>query len=343
MEQHDQKPAAGSEKSRPPALSRGIVAGIVVIFFIAVIFAIFIATGGNGTGTQVPAQECGQKVITYLNNNLVQPGTSAQLKTISEKSGVYEVTTRYQERDILLYATRDCSLLFTNTIPMGASGVCNDQATTCSSGTVQPTVPPAAPVKSSRPSVDLYVMSFCPYGVQAETLMQPIVDLLGRKADINVRYITTVQGTSIDSVQSLHGVTEAREDARQLCIAQHYPEKYWKYLAMFDEQCYPLANDAGKLDACQKNVTALTGISAATIDPCATGTEGIALLKADEAKAGTNQVSGSPTLLINGQEYQGARSPEAYKKAICDHFDVLPPECATTLSTQGTGVSGGCG
>ena len=38
--------------------------------------------------------------------------------------------------------------------------------------------------KTDKPNVELFVMSFCPYGVQAETAMKPVVDLLGDSADI---------------------------------------------------------------------------------------------------------------------------------------------------------------
>ena len=73
-------------------------------------------------------------------------------------------------------------------------------------------------MKSARPSVELFVMSFCPYGVQAENAMGPVVDLLGSKADIKIRFIATVNGATPDTVRSLHGLSEAKEDLRQLCI-----------------------------------------------------------------------------------------------------------------------------
>jgi hypothetical protein len=54
-------------------------------------------------------------------------------------------------------------------------------------------------------------------------------------------------------------------------------------------------------------------------------------------------VQSSPTLIINGQVYTGARTPEAYKEAVCSHFDTPPAECGTTLSSQAATSSGGCG
>jgi glutaredoxin len=192
--------------------------------------------------------------------------------------------------------------------------------------------------------VDLYVMSFCPYGTQAETVMKPVVGLLGSKADIRLRYITTVTGTTADSVNSLHGPLEAQEDLRQICIQKYYPVKLWTYIARFDEACYPASGNTETQKACWMNASTAAGIDMAKISACASGPEGISLLKADEADSNKNGASGSPTLTINGVTYSGERTPEAYKQAICNSFENAPAECNTTLSTtQVTNASGWCG
>ena len=86
------------------------------------------------------------------------------------------------------------------------------------------------------------------------------------------------------------------------------------------------------------------GINTAQIETCASGSQGIALLKTDESDANQNGAMGSPTLIINGVTYNGARTPEAYKEAICNSFTTAPAECNTTLSgSQGATASAGCG
>ena len=67
-------------------------------------------------------------------------------------------------------------------------------------------------------------------------MLKPVVDLLGTKAYIRIRYITTVEGADATSVTSLHGPAEAHEDlgpdAREEC------EKPGKVLAIpFLVQC----------------------------------------------------------------------------------------------------------
>ena len=155
---------------------------------------------------------------------------------------MYYIVTSSKARDYGFYATKDCNLLFINpynmkgnTTPMVILSPKSTSSPTSVSSpkpTTSPT-PVPEPVKSSRPSVELFVMSFCPFGVQAENAMDPVVDLLGTKADIKVRYIATVNGDTVDSVKSLHGLPEAKEDLRQLCIAKYYPQNLWPYLMDF--------------------------------------------------------------------------------------------------------------
>jgi hypothetical protein len=92
--------------------------------------------------------------------------------------------------------------------------------------------------KTDKPVVDLYVMSYCPYGVRAENNLAPLVKLFGNKVDFNIRFIAQVQGDSVESIDSLHGIKEAKEDLNQIAIMELYPEKFWDYLNEFNNVCY---------------------------------------------------------------------------------------------------------
>ena len=325
-------PDAKPEQASPVLFGKGMIA---VIVGIVVILIVLLGAGmmQTGQGTVVPPAACGEKVTAYINNNMVTQGTTVELVSVTENKGLYELKSRYQSQDIILYATKDCSLLFTNTVNISAS-----------TGGQQAAATTPAPVKSARPVVDLYVMSFCPYGTQAETVMGPVVDLLASKADIRIRYITTISGSTIDSIDSLHGPSEAKEDLQQICINKYYPEKFWSYVKTFNEQCYPSWQNATALASCRKNTSLSLSLDSAKIDSCAQGSEGISLLKADETAAGKAGATASPMLFINGVQYSGARTPEAYKQAICNSFETAPAECSTVLSSaSATGSTGGCG
>lgn len=334
-----ENPSSGSSGTNP-LFGRGMIALFIAILVIAALFAFFIMSE-QGSRTTVPMGTCAQQAVAYVNSNLIQTGSSAQLGSVGETNGVYRIMIQYQGSEIPLYATKDCSLLFTNTYTI-TPAACDAQAGACSPSAAGTTPAPVAPVKSARPVVELYVMSFCPYGVQVENAMKPVVDLLGSSMDMKVRYIATVTGDSVATAQSLHGNAEAVEDTRQLCIAKHSPGSYWGYIAAFDAQCYPAWNDAAKLSLCQKNITAALGIQSDAVDACVSGTEGLQLLRADETAASANQATASPTILINGQRYSGARTAEAFKQAICSHFETPPQACDTALSSQAATASGSC-
>jgi len=330
------------EKPSPSNVQKdGALSGkntIFVIIGLAAILIIFLAFSLTGsqpkTSSSVPLQSCAEKVIGYANENLVQPGTSVSFQSVSENRGIYEIHGKYQSQNVTLYATKDCAMLFTYGLDMDSTV-----------WATQPTPTPTfSPVKTSRPLVDLYVMAFCPYGTQAESAMKPVVNLLGTKADIRLRYITTVRGSTVDSVQSLHGLPEAQEDLRQVCIQKNYPQKFWDYIESFNTRCYSLSQNPASLDTCWRNTTASLGIDTAAIDTCATGSDGLGMLGEDETKADQVGATASPTLFINGVKYSGARTPEAYKQAICNSFDAAPPECGTILAaSQQAASAGGCG
>ncbi len=333
-------PAKGSLKGErvqdQPFFGRGLLIAIIgIIVVIVILLAYGFTQGLPGQGAVVPPQACAEKTLRYVNDNFVAPGSSASLTSVTENRGIYEVKIGYQGQAMTIYTTRDCSSLFTNRIDM--------TATAGGSGN-GPAQAAAAPIKTERPVAELFVMAFCPYGTQAESVMKPVAALIGSKADIHVRYITTITGTTVGSVRSLHGPSEAQEDLRQICILKKNPEKFWEYIEIFNDACYPQYQNADKLDACWRNVTSSLGIDVKSIETCASGGEGLTLLKADESLSNSYKASASPTLIINGQKFSGPRTPDAYKQAICDRFVTPPAECSTTLpAVTGAVASGGCG
>ncbi len=80
------------------------------------------------------------------------------------------------------------------------------------------------------------------------------------------------------------------------------------------------------------------------LESCASSAKALDTLRTDEADSNTDGASASPTLIVNGVEFNGARTPDNYKTAICNSFDVKPAECATVLPSlaQSAASSGGC-
>jgi len=81
--------------------------------------AAILVTRSPGTSiAAVAPEDCGSAVISYINTNIAQANSTAQLVSVAEKNGVYAVEARYQGRNISIYATRDCTYLFTRSYNM---------------------------------------------------------------------------------------------------------------------------------------------------------------------------------------------------------------------------------
>jgi len=313
---------------RLPKLNLWMVATVVLAIALVVVYF-----RGSFTGFAVALtpQQISDKAVDFINKNLVQTG-NVSLVSVQEVSGMYEVIVLYQDQNVPVYMTKDGSYLFLSQ-PVNTSTEIPTQTTQTQTMS-----------KTDKPSVELFVMTFCPYGIQAEQLMKPVVDLLGTTADIKIRFITQVQGNTIDTVSSLHGANEALEDARQVCIMKNYDQKtYWDYLMEFNNNCPSTLQNSTALDACWKAAATKVGIDAAKIDTCSKSTEAIALLKTDEQQTDKYGVQGSPTLVINDVTYNGDRTADAFKQGICSAFTTAPTECSQTISSNSTTVASNAG
>lgn len=318
------------------------IVSMILIIVLAISFLV-IGTGAtgmlvsNGQSNYLTKDQAGEKAVKFINDNLVQPNTTATVVSVEETGGIYNVSISYLQRNIPVYITKDGTDLFLSS-PIDITQPIPKQET-------QQQQQPKETPKTDKPVVQLFVMAFCPYGIQAENTMKPVVDLLGSKADIKVHFITSVGGTTPDTVQSLHGAPEAQEDLRQVCIMKYYDQTvYWKYLMTINANCSSNYRDTAVYDTCWKNAATKAGIDASKIDTCSKGSDGVSLIKADADLSDQNGVSGSPTLIINGVIYSGGRTSEEFKQAICNAFTTTPSECSTVLSsTASTTSSGGCG
>ncbi len=302
-----------------PWMLSSLVLGVVTLLLIFTTFS------GGVTGNVISEKDIGTLALDFFNSKLSQtPGTLGVVKQIS---GLYEVDINIGGELVPLYFTKDG-----NFVRQG------DNLYSIIEEIPSPSTAPATTAqevpKSDKPSVELYVMSFCPYGVRAENNILPIVNLLKDKIDLKIRYIVNA-GTSLEDSQSLHGVVEANQDAVQLVINKLYPDKFLTYLVNFNEKCYPLGySDAEKLNACWKSEASKLGMDVNKI-VTNLGTQGVSLLKIEEESSNKVGASGSPTLIINGVKSSSIYSgTQATQEAICGAFNNVPSECSQTVSSS---------
>lgn len=295
-------------------------AGLAVV--VVILVGLLLTSGFLSTSDS----QIGSKVTTFVNENFLIPrGLSANLEDAQPITGhLYQVDLNIEGSDepVPFYVTKDGQYLI---FPDGLIDM--DEYNSISTG--QTDIP-----KTDKPVVQLFVMSFCPYGTQAEAIIEPVIALLGDKITFEPHFIVSVSG---DQIQSLHGQYEVDENIRQACVFKYNKDKWWTYVNYINEKCF-----SSNLDICWKESANQAGLDVASIETCFND-EGFALMQAESDLSNKNGVSGSPTLIINGVTYSGARTTEAYKDAICSAFNTEPSECAQEITATTTSeASGSC-
>jgi protein-disulfide isomerase len=134
----------------------------------------------------------------------------------------------------------------------------------------------------------------------------------------------------------MHGVAEVNEDVRQIYIYKNHADKFWAYVSYVNGNC-----DVGSVDACWKDAAEAVGLDAAAIE---NGAEANAekYMAAEFALGDQLGVTGSPTIFVNGAPYDGGRSAEDFKSAVCAAFTTEPSECEQVLGGDASAASGSC-
>lgn len=277
--------------------------------------------------TQLKPEEAKTKVVDFIKNNLVQPGTEVAVKEIVKEGGLYKVVLNVQKQEITTFVTMDGKKFFPQVVDLDAK---KEEA----KAPEQKEIP-----KNDKPVVDLFVMSFCPYGNKAEDTLKSAYDLLKNKVVFNFHYIVSTSGSDI---QSLHGPKEVAQNEREACVLRDYgKDKWFGFVSYVNKNC-------GSDGACWEAGAKSLGINTAKVSACVTK-DGLALMQAEEKVSKDAGAEGSPTMLINGVSSQAVYkygNSEEYKNAICSAFTTAPAECAKTLSadTSAAAAQGGsCG
>jgi hypothetical protein len=291
---------------------------ILSTFVLAIlVLAMAVNIIGFPAGKVVSADEAGKNFIDYLNS--IAEG-EIKLVGVEDSGNLYIVTVEYEGEEIPVYVTKDGSYYTTTLLPIEAP------AGPDSNVNVQD-VP-----KSEKPKVELFVMSHCPYGTQAEKGIIPAVEALGNSIDFDIRFVYYAMHPSAGEVQ---------EQLNQYCIQEEQESKYLDYLKCFLKEgkgdvCLTETKiDKTKLSSCVSKIDKQFEIMKNLNDNSLwmSGSYPLFNIHADlNEKYG---VGGSPTLVINEKTASSGRSPNDYLQAICGAFSEgsAPSACSTSLST----------
>jgi glutaredoxin len=256
-------------------------------------------------------QRVADKILGYVNQNFLKGAITASLVGIWEENGVYKIKLKVKQEENDVFATKNGKLLFI------APGINLDEKPVLPE---EPKKLTCEEIKKAEKSLlEVFVVSKCPFGLQAQRILNEIIKNIPNLADrIKVKYIV-----------AMHGEEEARENLRQICLREEQGNKYWDYINCHlkegnIENCLVESKtDLNKLEECAKN-------------------KGLEYAKKDFESQEKYKITGSPSLILNGEKVNefdfGGRTAEAIKTLLCCGFNSKPDFCSQKLSEEQAAV-----
>lgn len=301
-------------------------------FFIMTFKKLFVASlalvllAGCGKLTRVEAQYLAED---FINNNLVGNGLTAEVLKIEPESGFFKLDIKLSDgREVQSLMSQDGKIFVPEAMYIDEIKAEKEkQDAEAEAAKVEAL---ASVAKTGKPVVELFVMSHCPFGTQAEKAIIPAVEALGDTIDFRLMFVD----------YAMHAEVEVTEQLQQYAISQDYPDKLIPYLKEF----LVAGDSAAALAAVGLTTDDLAATVAATdaqfeitknLEDQSLWLNGnfprFNIHQAEDEKYG---VAGSPTLVVNGEVVEGIqRSPAALLEAICAGFETPVEACSAELAT----------
>ncbi len=313
---------------------------------------VFVLTGCGSETAVISPDEAKAIAEDFVNNTLLQGKDSAEISDATNDLGLYKFDIKIGEgeqlQEISAYLTLDGKKFF----PASPLDIEEEKGRVAgASETKGDTPPPAEVSKTDKPKVELFVMSHCPFGTQAEKGILPVAELLGDKIDFEIRFCD----------YAMHAKKELDEQLNQECIQREYPDKFNSYLSCFLEdetfgsKCMKDNGiNEGTISTCVAKVDTEFKVTEMFNDKSTWASGRFPKFEVDGEDARKYGVKGSPSLVVNGVSVNSGRSESAYLASICSAFNNEPEECQKELSSANPssgfgfdgaegGANGGCG
>lgn len=327
----NQTPAVTEVKPEPSSKSGGNPWILATVIFLIISIALGIILLYNNNPQKKVSKDIASQEVSSLVKDVF--GVDLKLDSIDEKEDLYELTYTFSGRKFLILATKDVSFI---KLPNGNWIRKADFDEETNQTQEAPEATPGTPdslknniqiensvqvTKSGKPKVELFVMSLCPYTLQAEKGIIPAIEALVNKIDFKIRFMHYV----------LEGTKEDEENKRQICIREEQSNKLLPYLKCFlnsskSADCINKASiDSAKLDSCIKN-------------------KALQYYLNDSKLSKAYNIESSPTLLVNSNKMEFfPRDSTTALEIICSAFTTKPAECSQELSTENPSPAFGTG
>lgn len=313
---------------------------VSLILFLALVSSIF----GEGFGIKnilkgSSSDKVAEATLEFINQKFFSDGASASLVESLKANGLYKIKFKVDEQEFESYVSSDGKILFPQGIPIEEAAEGNEENEETGEKQEEEKITCDDIEKVDKPSMEAFVVSECPYGLQMQRVLNEIVkNIPSMASQIEVRYIGTIED---GKVTSMHGEKEAQENLRQICIREEQADKYWNYIGCYisndcqDEECINTNRDKC-LDESQIDRTGL--------DVCMSdNSKGMEYAKEDFSRVEKYKANGSPAIIMNGGQSVDEeafangmelemRSAELIKNLLCCSFQEKPENCAKELN-----------
>lgn len=265
--------------------------------------------------------EAASKALGLINQNFLQGQAVATLTNVEDNGDLYKMKLSVSGQEMEGYITKDGKLFFPQAIELSQAPSAAEQQGTQQQENV---------IKSDKPSVEVFIMSHCPYGTQIEKGILPVAYLLKDKIDFEVKFVS----------YAMHGETEVKEELNQYCIQKEQNDKFLDYLKCFledgnRERCLAEVKiDTDALETCTTAADKEFSVMANLEDQSSWLSGQFPLFNVNKADNEKYNVRGSPTLVINEVTASAGRDSVSLLGAICDAFNEAPEECSAQLEAD---------
>lgn len=294
---------------------------------------------------KLTSQEVAKKAIDYVNNVVLKGQSTVTMISFTDQDGFVKITMKLNTNQFDGYATKDGKYFFPEAFIMDKSTDTTVKNTATQDNKNYLTCDKLP--KSTAPVLEAYIVSRCPFGLQMQRMA---ADAIAKNPSVaqylKMRYMGSVSNNQIysmhdndESGKQIPNGKEGMENLRQICIREEQATKYWPYVS-----CQMKAGDTA---GCEKS----TGIDSAKLSSCISDTaRGMAYAKADFALSDKYGVTGSPTLILNGQTVEeftadnkpifgSARSSDELREIVCCSSSTQPGFCSAKFSTTSAATS----
>ena len=274
-------------------------------------------------GETISAEKARETAEDFINDYLMMDGTKVSVRLLGSAYNMYHLSVDIGEGEpIDSFITKDGRLFFPQHLDIdeikGLNSFDNE-------GEVAPNV--EVP-KSQKPVVEMFVMTYCPFGTQIQKGILPVLEVIGDDIDFRQMYVD----------YAMQSKKELDENLLQYCISEESNQELIAYLECFlkeegqSENCLnEVVNNPSNVNTCVEETDREFKVTENfENDVDWRGNFPSFNIHLNEVRK--YGVGGSPTLIINEVEVPAHRDAASLLNVICDAFEEKPEGCNAQLS-----------